>query len=85
MNGVRLTLLLLLAIFIALLPFSRRMATRYARVALLLVVCTVMMLPFAWLICAAFKDKSVLHEHTFLPPPAPTHQSLVKDYVNMLA
>jgi multiple sugar transport system permease protein len=70
MNGVRITVLVLLAIFIALLPFSRRLATRYARVALLLVVCTVMMLPFAWLICAAFKDKSVLHEYTFLPPPA---------------
>jgi ABC-type glycerol-3-phosphate transport system permease component len=69
MNGVRLTLLVLLAIFIALLPFSRRLAMRYARVALLMIVCTVMMLPFAWLICASFKDKAVLNEYTFLPPP----------------
>jgi ABC-type glycerol-3-phosphate transport system permease component len=70
MNGVRLTLLLLLAVFMALLPFSRRLAARYARVALLLVVCTVIMLPFVWLICAAFKDKAVMNEHTFIPPPA---------------
>ena len=27
-------------------------------------------MPFAWLVCAAFKDKSVLNEYTFLPPPA---------------
>jgi ABC-type glycerol-3-phosphate transport system permease component len=29
-----------------------------------------MMLPFAWLICAAFKDKSVINDYTFLPPPS---------------
>jgi multiple sugar transport system permease protein len=70
MNGVRLTLLILLLLFLALLPFSRRAATRYARFALLVVVGTVIMLPFVWLICAAFKDPDVLNEYTFLPPPA---------------
>ena len=70
MNGVRLTLLLLVIAFLVLLPFSRRAATRYARFALLLVVGTVIMLPFVWLICAAFKDKAVLNEYTFIPPPA---------------
>ena len=70
MNGVRLTLLILLLIFVALLPFSRRAAMRYARFALLVVVGTVIMLPFVWLICAAFKDPDVLNEYTFLPPPA---------------
>ena len=70
MNGVRLTLLLLVIAFFALLPFSRRLALRYARLALLLCVGTVIMLPFVWLICAAFKDKAVLNEYTFLPPPA---------------
>jgi len=69
MNGVRLTLLILIAIFLALLPISRRFAMRYARLALLLVVGTVIMLPFVWLICASFKDKAVLNEYTFLPPP----------------
>jgi multiple sugar transport system permease protein len=68
MNGVRLTLLVLLVVFIVLLPISTRLATRYARVTLLLVVGTVMMLPFVWLVCAAFKDKAVMNEYTFLPP-----------------
>ena len=70
MNGVRLALLLLLVAFLVLLPFSRRLAMRYARFALLAVVGTVIMLPFVWLICASFKDKAVLNEYTFLPPPA---------------
>ena len=70
MNGVRLTLLLLVVVFIVLLPISRALAMRYARVALLLVVGTVMMLPFVWLVCAAFKDKAVMNEYTFIPPPA---------------
>jgi ABC-type glycerol-3-phosphate transport system permease component len=70
MNSVRLTLLVLIAAFFVLLPFSRRVASRYARLALLVVVGTVMMLPFVWLLCAAFKDKAVLNEYTFIPPPA---------------
>ena len=70
MNGVRLTLLILLVVFFALLPLSRRVALNYARWALLAVVGTVMMLPFVWLLCASFKDRSVLNEYTFIPPPA---------------
>ena len=70
MNGVRLALIVLAAIFVALLFVSRRAAFRYGRVATLLVVGTVMMLPFVWLLCAAFKDRSVLNEYTFLPPPS---------------
>jgi multiple sugar transport system permease protein len=56
--------------FFVMLPLSRRIAMRYARFALLAVVGTVIMLPFVWLICASFKDKAVLNEYTFLPPPA---------------
>jgi ABC-type glycerol-3-phosphate transport system permease component len=70
MNGVRLLLLAMAAVFLLLLPFSRRLAGRYARLALMLVVGTVILLPFIWLVCAAFKDKDVLNEYTFLPPPA---------------
>jgi ABC-type glycerol-3-phosphate transport system permease component len=70
MNGVRLTLLLLAAAFVLLLPVSRTVAFRFGRLALMLVVGTVIMLPFVWLVCAAFKDKDVLNEYTFLPPPA---------------
>lgn len=69
-NTLRLVLLVVVAIFIALLFVSRRVATKYARVAVLVCVGTIMMLPFVWLVCAAFKDKSVLQEYTFLPPPA---------------
>src|SRR4051812_25086693 len=70
MNGVRLLLLILVAIFLALLPVSRKLALRYARLAALFVVGTVIMLPFVWLLCASFKDKSVLNEYSFLPPVA---------------
>ena len=70
MNGVRLLLIVLAAIFLALLPLSRKLAWRYARLAALLVVGTVIMLPFVWLVCASFKDKAVLNEYSFLPPPA---------------
>jgi ABC-type glycerol-3-phosphate transport system permease component len=68
-NGVRLTILTAAALFVVLLPLSRRLAMRYARLALVIGVCTVMMLPFVWLICAAFKDKAVINDYTFLPPP----------------
>ena len=70
MNRVQLLLLSLAAVFVVLLPFSRRLAGRYARLALMLIVGTVIMLPFVWLVCASFKDKDVLNEYAFLPPPA---------------
>jgi ABC-type glycerol-3-phosphate transport system permease component len=70
MNALQWTIIALLAGFLALLPLSRKFAWRYARVALLTCVATVILLPFAWLICATFKDKSVLNEYTFLPPPS---------------
>jgi ABC-type glycerol-3-phosphate transport system permease component len=36
-------------------------------------------LPFVWLFCAAFKDKSVLNQYTFLPPP----QEISRETVNL--
>ena len=71
----RLFLLALVVVFIALLAWSRKTAWSYARVATLVIVGTVMMLPFAWLACAAFKDKTVLNEYTFLPPPQTWNQA----------
>jgi multiple sugar transport system permease protein len=68
MNGLRLTLLALVAIFAILFPLNRKAAIKFARVSVLLVVGTVMLMPFAWLICASFKDTSVLNEYSFLPP-----------------
>jgi multiple sugar transport system permease protein len=69
-HGLQLFLSLLVVVFFALLILSRRLAWSYARVTTLVLVGTVMMLPFVWLVCAAFKDRSVMNEYTFLPPPA---------------
>ncbi len=68
MNGVRWFLLVLAAIFVVLLLISRRFAWNYLRVAVRVCVGTVMLMPFAWLLCPAFKDPSVLKENTVLPP-----------------
>jgi len=68
MNPLRLTLLAAAAVFVLLLPVSRRFAVRYARVAVLTAVACVMLAPFAWLVCSTFKDPAVLNEYSFLPP-----------------
>jgi multiple sugar transport system permease protein len=68
MNALQSTLLGLAAIFIVLLPFSRRVAVTYLRMLLLSIAATLILMPFAWLICAAFKDKDVLNLYVFLPP-----------------
>ena len=60
--------IILAAVFFLLLSIRRRIAWRYARVLLLLAVATVMLAPFAWLVCAVFKDSTVLNEYSFLPP-----------------
>ena len=70
MNWLHYTLLALAGLFVLLLPFSRKLATNYARYTVLTLVGIVMMLPFIWLVCAAFKDPKVLNDYTFLPPPA---------------
>jgi ABC-type glycerol-3-phosphate transport system permease component len=70
MNSLQLIFLALIAIFLGLLLYSRVIAATYARVATLVVVGTIMLMPFAWLICSAFKDKEVLQKYTFLPPPS---------------
>jgi ABC-type glycerol-3-phosphate transport system permease component len=67
-NALQVTILVLIAIFVALLFVSRRVAWTYARYAALIFVAGVILLPFFWLICSAFKDTSVLNEYTFLPP-----------------
>lgn len=84
MNGVRLSLLILVGVFVLLLPFSRRVAMQYARVAALLVISTAIMLPFAWLVCASFKDRAVLNEYTFLPPSHSWFRPTVRDAENKL-
>jgi ABC-type glycerol-3-phosphate transport system permease component len=69
MNPLRGFLLGLVVVGVVLAIFSRRIARGYAQLVSLLLVATIILMPFAWLVCAAFKDKSVLNEHMFLPPP----------------
>ena len=57
-------------VFFGLLALSKKSAFGYARFATLAIAGTIMLMPFAWLVCASVKDKSVLNEYTFLPPPA---------------
>ena len=70
MNSLHLFLLLLAAVFVVLLPLSRYTAFKFARFAVLLLVATVMLMPFAWLICSAFKNTDAMNRYTFLPPPS---------------
>lgn len=68
MNTLQISLLIVAAGFPALWLISRRWGWVYARWAGLILAAVVMTLPFVWLACAAFKDKSVLNEFMFLPP-----------------
>jgi len=71
MNPLRVTLLLFTIVYLVLrLAGGRhpRLAHAYLRYVLLAVVAAIIVAPFAWLICAAFKDRDVLMEYTFLPP-----------------
>jgi ABC-type glycerol-3-phosphate transport system permease component len=70
MNGLQILLIALAGVFFLLLPISRGAAWKYARITALLIVATLMLMPFAWLICAAFKSTDALNEFTFLPPPS---------------
>ncbi len=70
MNGMQIFLLVLAGIFVVLLPISRQAAFKYAHVAVLILVATIMLTPFAWLICSAFKDTNIMNQYAFLPPPS---------------
>jgi ABC-type glycerol-3-phosphate transport system permease component len=68
MNSLQIFVLILAAIFVLLLPFSRSIALKYGRFTLLLLVGTVMLMPFAWLVCSAFKTTDAMSQYSFLPP-----------------
>jgi multiple sugar transport system permease protein len=70
MNGLQIFLLAVTGVFVLLMLVSRNVAWKYARFAVLILVATVMLMPFAWLVCSAFKDTNVMNEFTFLPPPS---------------
>jgi len=68
MNALQILLLAAAAVFVVLLAVSYRVAWGYARFVTLTLAAIVILMPFFWLICSAFKDKGVLNEYTFLPP-----------------
>ncbi len=71
MNPLRVTLLVLFAIFpliYVLNPKRPKRAYGYLRGLVLTLACITVMSPFAWLVAAAFKDKSVYNEYIFFPP-----------------
>ena len=78
MNALHWFLIALAAVFGLLMLVSRKLAFAYARFTTLVLVGTVILMPFAWLICAAFKDKAVLNEYSFLPPPSTWRTPTVK-------
>lgn len=63
-------ILLLLALGIAGLWLAGRaaLAMGIARRTVLIAVSALILSPFVWLVCATFKDPSILNEYVFLPP-----------------
>ena len=45
-----------------------KIAPAYLRVVLLCIAAFLTLTPFIWLICSAFKDKTIMMQYTFLPP-----------------
>ena len=69
MNAIHVILFAAACVFAGLMLLGARgLAWGYARFAVLAIAGTIMLMPFVWLVCAAFKDPSVMNEYTFLPP-----------------
>ncbi len=71
MNRLQMALVALIALYPVLRVVLRRrpaLAHGYARYLVLGLAACLMLAPFAWLVCAAFKDKDVLMQYIFLPP-----------------
>jgi ABC-type glycerol-3-phosphate transport system permease component len=70
MNNLHSFLLCLAGIFVilfAIQPKRPRLAFTYLKYIVLILIASVVMAPFFWLLCAAFKDPTVLMKYTFLP------------------
>jgi multiple sugar transport system permease protein len=71
MNPLRALLLALVLIFVALVlrsPKNPGLALAYLRWLLLGCAATLILVPFVWLVAAAFKDREALNEYVFFPP-----------------
>lgn len=79
MNWLHLLILVVAVLAVPIFLLSRKAGWSYVRIASLISVSLVMLLPFFWLVCAAFKDRTVMNEFTFLPPA----KSWVGDHVRV--
>jgi multiple sugar transport system permease protein len=68
MNFFHFTFLALLLVLVVLGLRSKKQAWKYARWTLISLAALVVLSPFAWLLAAIFKDRSVLNEYVFFPP-----------------
>jgi arabinosaccharide transport system permease protein len=68
MNFFHFIFLALVLVFVVLSLRSRKQAWKYARWTLISLAALVVLSPFAWLLAAIFKDRSVLNEYVFFPP-----------------
>lgn len=72
MSPLQLVILVLLGIFVILFassPRRPRLALIYARWVALALAAAAVLAPFLWLLAAVFKDRTVLNEYLFFPPP----------------
>ncbi|MFA5293618.1 MAG: carbohydrate ABC transporter permease [Phycisphaerae bacterium] len=70
MNGIHIFLLCLAGIFVLLFaarPKRPQTAFTYLKYIVLILIASVVLAPFFWLLCSAFKDPNVLMKYTFLP------------------
>lgn len=68
LQSVLATLALVFLVLYAKNPRRPKAAFQYARAVLVALACTVVMLPFVWLLAAVFKDPSVYNKYIFFPP-----------------
>lgn len=73
MNPIRWSVAAFAAVFLVLYarsPRHPRLALGFLRAAILGAAALAILAPFAWLVAAAFKDRTVFNEYVFLPPVA---------------
>jgi multiple sugar transport system permease protein len=87
MNRLHIFLLCLAGIFVvlyAMLPKRPHIAFTYLRYVILILIASVVLAPFVWLVCSAFKDPTVLMKYSFLPPPSEWSKELnLKNFIEL--
>lgn len=90
MNAIHWFLILLVVLYFLIrfaVPRGRALAGVYLRMILLGVAAFLVLVPFAWLLCAVFKDRNVMMQHTFLPPFSEWSAETLnfKNFINLFA